>query len=53
MGDMTPQPASLPLRTKLAFGAGDIGPAIVAAITGFFLLFFFTDVARLPRRPRG
>ena len=35
----------VPLISKLAFGAGDVGTAIAAAIIGFFLLFFFTDVA--------
>jgi GPH family glycoside/pentoside/hexuronide:cation symporter len=43
----------VPLVTKLAFGAGDVGPAIVAAITGFFLLFFFTDVAGLSPAEAG
>jgi GPH family glycoside/pentoside/hexuronide:cation symporter len=33
--------------TKLAYGSGDLGTAITAALRGFFLLFFFTDVARL------
>lgn len=37
----------VPLVTKLAFGAGDVGPAIVTIISGFFLLIFFTDVAGL------
>lgn len=37
----------VPLITKLAFGSGDIGPAIATAIMSFFLLFFLTDVARL------
>jgi GPH family glycoside/pentoside/hexuronide:cation symporter len=31
--------------TKLAYGAGDLGPAITANILAFFLLFFFTSVA--------
>jgi glycoside/pentoside/hexuronide:cation symporter, GPH family len=35
----------LPLSTKLAFGAGDLGPAIVTAINGFFLLNFLVNVA--------
>ena len=43
----------VPLVTKLAFGAGDMGPAISAAITGFFLLFFFTDVAKIPPAQAG
>lgn len=44
---MSGTPARLPLRTKLAFGSGDVGPAIATAIMSFFLLYFFTDVARL------
>lgn len=43
----------VPLVTKLAFGAGDVGPAIVTGISGFFLLYFFTDVARLPPATAG
>ncbi|MEL4896220.1 MFS transporter [Crocosphaera sp. Alani8] len=34
--------------TKLAYGAGDFGPAIAANILVFYLLFFFTNVAGLP-----
>jgi len=37
----------LPVSTKLAFGAGDTGPAIVAAINGFFLNAFLLQVAKL------
>ena len=37
----------LSTRTKLAFGAGDLGPAIVAGINGFFLNAFLLDVAGL------
>ena len=37
----------LPWYTKLAFGAGDLGPAMVAAISGFFLLNFLINVAGL------
>lgn len=40
-------PTKLSLRTKLAFGAGDLGPAIVASINGFFLLDFLINVAGL------
>src|SRR5688572_7818438 len=39
---------SLPLRTRLAFGMGDLGAAIVSAVGGFFLNIFLLDVARLP-----
>jgi glycoside/pentoside/hexuronide:cation symporter, GPH family len=31
--------------TKMAYGAGDLGPAITANILAFFLLYFFTSVA--------
>ena len=34
--------------TKLAYGAGDLGPAMCANIQVFFLLYFFTNVAGLP-----
>lgn len=37
----------LSIATKVAFGAGDFGTAVVAALKAFFLLFFLTDVARL------
>ncbi|NJR65960.1 MAG: MFS transporter [Leptolyngbyaceae cyanobacterium CRU_2_3] len=47
-----PPPSIVPdppmnLSTKLAYGAGDLGPAITANILAFFLLFFFTSVAGL------
>jgi glycoside/pentoside/hexuronide:cation symporter, GPH family len=38
----------LNFTTKLAYGAGDLGPAIGANILTFFLLYFFTRVAGLP-----
>ncbi len=44
------QPAyseKLPFWTKFAYGSGDIGTAVSAALRGFFLIFFLTDVARL------
>lgn len=41
----------LTLATKLAFGAGDTGPAILGAINGFFLLEFLINIAHL--RPEG
>jgi glycoside/pentoside/hexuronide:cation symporter, GPH family len=34
--------------TKLAYGSGDMGPAITANILVFYLLYFFTNVAGLP-----
>lgn len=37
----------LELTTKLAFGAGDIGPALTANLLVFFLLPFLTNVAGL------
>jgi len=43
----------LPWYTKMAFGAGDLGPAIVTAISGFFLLNFLVNVAGLDPGPAG
>lgn len=37
----------LGIGTKLAYGTGDIGTAISAALRAFFLLIFLTDVARI------
>ena len=48
MTQSTAQPSEkLSFFTKLAFGAGDLGPAIVAAVNGFFLNAFLLDVAGL------
>jgi GPH family glycoside/pentoside/hexuronide:cation symporter len=41
------QPQKLSFLTKFAFGAGDLGPAIVAAVNGFYLNAFLLQVARL------
>lgn len=38
----------LDLNTKLAYGAGDLGPAITSNIAIFYLLLFFTNVAGIP-----
>lgn len=35
----------LSFKTKLAYGAGDLGPAITANVLTVFLLIFFTNVA--------
>ncbi|BAU66469.1 sugar transporter [Stanieria sp. NIES-3757] len=43
----------LNFTTKLAYGAGDMGPAITANILVFFLLYFFTNVAGLPAGMAG
>jgi len=43
----TDRSEKLSFATKLAYGSGDLGTAITAALRGFFLLFFLTDVARL------
>lgn len=37
----------LPLRTKLAYGSGDLGAAIVSAINGFYLNAFLLQVAQI------
>ncbi|MBN3927475.1 MFS transporter [Nostoc sp. NMS4] len=49
-GDAQRDPLSkkLDLKTKLAYGAGDLGPAITANISVFYLLIFFTSVAGIP-----
>lgn len=44
---VTPEVEKLNFSTKLAYGAGDMGPAITANVLAFFLLFFFTNVAGL------
>lgn len=43
----TSLPGKMNFWTKLAYGAGDLGPAITANVMAFFLLFFFTNVAGL------
>ncbi|MEA5516558.1 MFS transporter [Nodularia sp. UHCC 0506] len=45
---MNPESPKLDLKTKLAYGAGDFGPAITGNISIFFLLVFFTNVAGIP-----
>ncbi|MGK7942736.1 MAG: MFS transporter [Crocosphaera sp.] len=45
---ISPDTEKLHFTTKLAYGAGDFGPAIAANILVFYLLFFFTNVAGLP-----
>jgi glycoside/pentoside/hexuronide:cation symporter, GPH family len=42
-----PATNKLSFSTKLAYGAGDLGPAITANVQVFFLLLFFTNVAGL------
>lgn len=49
----TPQEEKLNFTTKLAYGSGDMGPAITANILVFFLLYFFTNVAGLPANLAG
>lgn len=44
MTTAVPNP-KLPIKTKLAFGVGDLGAAIVASVQGFFLNAFLLDVA--------
>ncbi|WP_448563243.1 MFS transporter [Trichothermofontia sp.] len=51
----SPLPAAekLSLSTKLAYGAGDLGPAMTANILIFFLFIFLTEVAGLPAGVAG
>lgn len=44
---MTTTSHKLPRVTKLAYGAGDLGAAITAAVTGFYLNAFLLDVSGL------
>ncbi len=43
----TPTSPPIPFATKLAFGAGDLSPAIATIIPSFFQFFFLTQVAGL------
>lgn len=42
-----PAPQTLTRTTKIAFGLGDVGAAVVTNVTGFFLTAFLLDVAGL------
>lgn len=46
-GNPAADDGKLSFWTKMAFGSGDLGTAIAAGLRAFFLLIFFTDVARL------
>ena len=46
--DTTLLSEKLDWKTKLAYGAGDLGPAITSGIAVFFQLVFFTNVAGIP-----
>ncbi len=41
-------PPKLTLAEKLAYGAGDLGPAMTANLLIFYQLIFFTDVVGMP-----
>jgi glycoside/pentoside/hexuronide:cation symporter, GPH family len=47
MTAIDPSSEKLHFTTKLAYGSGDLGPAITANISVFYLLFFLTNVAGL------
>lgn len=40
--------AKLSARVRLGFGVGDLGGNLYFTLTGFYLLFYLTDVVRLP-----
>ena len=42
-----PQAGKLSLKTKLLYGVGDVGNAVVNSAVQFFLLIFYTDAALL------
>jgi glycoside/pentoside/hexuronide:cation symporter, GPH family len=48
-----PPTKKLSLAQKLAYGAGDFGPAVNANILTFFQLLFFTNVAGMPAALAG
>jgi Na+/melibiose symporter-like transporter len=43
----------VPLGMKLGYSIGDFGANLAFNITGFYLMFFFTDVFGIVRRWRG
>ena len=45
LSNETASTKSLSFGRKLAFGVGDLGPALVASIQGFFLNAFLLDIA--------
>ncbi len=47
MSIAAPPPKKLSIGTKLAYGTGDLGPAMVSMIKGFFLFNFLINVAGL------
>ena len=44
---MSELPRQIPFRARLAFGLGELGPAMAGSTLIFFLLIFLTDVAGL------
>jgi GPH family glycoside/pentoside/hexuronide:cation symporter len=47
MDSASPNREHLPLKTKLAYGAGDMGTGITATVESFVFLIFLTNVAGL------
>ena len=43
----------LPLSIKLGYGVGDLGGNLFFSLSGFYLLFFFTDVVGIPAGAAG
>ncbi|CAK6695747.1 MFS transporter [Synechococcus sp. CBW1107] len=46
--DLLELPAALRRRTVLAYGLGDAGTGLAAALIGFYLFVFYTQIAGLP-----
>ncbi len=46
--DLMALPAALRRRTVLAYGLGDAGTGLAAALLGFYLFVFYTQIAGLP-----
>jgi glycoside/pentoside/hexuronide:cation symporter, GPH family len=48
-----PAPAALSFREKLGYGLGDTASHFVWDMVGFWLLFFYTDIYRIPAAAAG
>lgn len=51
--DAVEQDEKLNLKTKLAYGVGDLAASITGSVVTFFLLIFLTNVAGIPIRLAG
>lgn len=40
--------SKLPIKVKLAYGIGEIGKNLIIYLTNYYLLYFYTDVIKIP-----